>query len=300
MAPQGRPITGEGLAERRLTAEHAVARALVDAATFADAGPKILEAICDALDWAHGGLWRIDKDAGLLRCSQLWPPDAVAFPEFHNASLNATFPRGTGLPGRVWESGQPAWIPDVVQDLNFPRAAVAAREGLHAAFGIPIVHRGEVLGAMEFFSREILPPDQDLLSMFASIGHQIGLFFERRRAEEELNRFFTLSLDMLCVAGFDGYFKRVNPAWEKTLGYSEEELIGRPYMDFVHPDDREATLAEARKQSEQGLAVIYFENRYRHKDGTLRWLLWTSTPFPQQQVVYAAARDITERKAAEE
>ena len=300
MAPQGRPLTGEGLAERRLTAEHAVARALVDAATFADAGPKILAAICEALDWAHGGLWRIDKDAGLLRCSHLWPPDPIAFPEFHAASQDATFPSGIGLPGRVWQTGQPAWIPDVVQDPNFPRAAVAAREGLHAAFAIPIVHRGEVLGAMEFFSRQILPPDQDLLSMFASIGHQIGLFFERRRAEEELNRFFALSLDMLCVAGFDGYFRRVNPAWQRTLGYSEEELLSRPYMDFVHPDDREATLAEARKQSEQGQAVIYFENRYRHKDGTLRWLLWTSTPFPQQQVLYAAARDITERKAAEE
>src|SRR5690349_253834 len=191
MAPQGRPQTGEGLAERRLTAEHAVARALVEAATFADAGPKILEAICQALDWAHGGLWRIDKEAGVLRCSQLWPADAVAFPEFHAASMNATFECGTGLPGRVWQAAQPAWIPDVVQDPNFPRADVAAREGLHAALGIPIVHRGEVLGAMEFFSREIRPPDQDLLSMFASIGHQIGLFFERRRAEEELNRFFT-------------------------------------------------------------------------------------------------------------
>lgn len=300
MAPQGRPLTGEGLAERRLTAEHAVARALVDATTFTDAGPKILEAVCQALDWEHGGLWRIDQEAGVLRCSHLWPPDPVAFPEFHVASLNATFACGTGLPGRVWQTAQPAWIPDVVRDPNFPRAKVAAREGLHAAFGVPIVHRGEVLGAMEFFSREIRPPDEDLLSMFASIGHQIGLFFERRRAEEELNRFFALSLDMLCVAGFDGYFKRVNPAWQRTLGYTEEELLARPYMDFVHPDDRDATLAEARKQSEQGLEVIYFENRYHHKDGTLRWLMWTSTPFPQQQVVYAAARDITERKAAEE
>jgi len=300
MAPEGRPLTGEGLAERRLTAEHAVARALVEAATFTEAGPKILESICKALDWAHGGLWRIDKEAGVLRCGQMWPPDSNIFPDFHAASMSATFACGTGLPGRVWQTAQPAWIPDVVQDPNFPRAGVAAREGLHAAFGIPIVHRGEVLGAMEFFSREIRPPDQDLLSMFASIGHQIGLFFERRRAEEELNRFFTLSLDMLCVAGFDGYFKRLNPAWQRTLGYSEEELLARPYMDFVHPDDRDATVVEARKQSEEGLEIIYFENRYRHKDGTLRWLLWTSTPFPQQQVVYAAARDITERKAAEE
>ena len=136
----------------------------------------------------------------------------------------------------------------MVQDANFPRADVAAREGLHAALGFPIVLRGEVVGVMEFFSREIRPPDEDLLSMFASIGNQIGLFVDRRRAQEELDRFFMLSLDMLCIAGFDGYFKRVNPAWERTWATAEADLLSRPFMEFVHPDDREATIVEARKQ----------------------------------------------------
>ena len=108
-----------------------------------------------------------------------------------------------------------------------------------------------------------------------------------------------LSLDMLCVAGFDGYFKRVNPAWQRTLGYTEADLRARPFLDFVHPDDREATIAAAARLS-LGEEIVYFENRYFHKDGTLRWLLWTCTPFPEQRVIYAAARDITERKAAEE
>ena len=84
------------------------------------------------------------------------------------------------------------------------------------------------------------------------------------------------------------------------LGYTEAELLSRPYMEFVHPDDRDATTVEARKLSERGRELIHFENRYFHKDGTLRWLMWTATPFPEQQVIYAAARDITERKAAEE
>ena len=105
---------------------------------------------------------------------------------------------------------------------------------------------------------------------------------------------------MLVVADFDGYFKRVNPAWQRTLGWSEAELLSRPYMEFVHPDDRDVTKVEARKLSEQGLEVLYFENRYFHKDGTLRWLMWTSKPSPEHQVIYAAARDITERKAGEE
>lgn len=293
-------LGGTELAERRLTAEHEVARALVEASTFAEAVPKILEAICRALDWAHGALWTIDQQAQVLRCVQVWTAAAGSFPEFTAVSRQATFPRGIGLPGRVWETGQPAWIPDVVHDPNFPRAPVAAREGMHAAFGFPILLRGDVVSVMEFFSREIRPPDADLLSMLTSIGNQIGLFMDRRRAQEELDRFFMLSLDMLCIAGFDGYFKRVNPAWERILGYSQADLLSRPFMDFVHPDDREATRAESVKQFERGQEVIYFENRYFHKDGTVRWLMWTSTPFPEQQVVFAAARDITERKAAEE
>jgi PAS domain S-box-containing protein len=117
--------------------------------------------------------------------------------------------------------------------------------------------------------------------------------------QEELSRFFELSLDMLCIAGFDGYFKRLNPAWQKVLGYSDAELRSRPYMEFVHPDDRDATSVEARRLAD-GQPVIYFENRYFHKDGSIRWLLWASVSFPDRGVIYAAARDVTEHRAAEE
>jgi PAS domain S-box-containing protein len=210
-----------------------------------------------------------------------------------------TFGRGVGLPGRVWSTGQPVWIADVTLDTNFPRGPYAAGENLHGAFGFPILLRGDVQSVMEFFSREIRAPDEDLLSMLASVGNQIGLFVDRRRAQEELDRFFALSLDMLCIAGFDGYFKRVNPSWGRILGYSEDELLSRPYMTFIHPDDRDVTRTQAGRLSD-GHDITYFENRYFHKDGTVRWLLWTSKPFAQQQIVYASARDITEQKAADE
>jgi PAS domain S-box-containing protein len=210
-----------------------------------------------------------------------------------------TFAPGDGLPGRVWECGEPVWIPDVVADSNFPRAAIAAHDGLHGAFGLPILSRGSVVAVMEFFSREIRKPDEELLQMLSTVGAQIGRFMERKRAEEELDRFFTLSLDLMCISGFDGYFKRLNPAWERVLGYTVDELLARPYLDFVHPDDRSVTADEAAKVH-GGQPVLAFENRYRHKNGTYRWLEWAAISYPDEQVSYAAARDITDRKEATE
>ena len=113
MAPQGHVVSGDGLAERRLRAEHVVARALVEACTFEEAVPRILEAICGALDWEHGALWNIDRANDVLRCAEIFTAASASFPEFNAASRSSSFRRGIGLPGRVWASGEPVWIPDV-------------------------------------------------------------------------------------------------------------------------------------------------------------------------------------------
>jgi len=121
-------------------------------------------------------------------------------------------------------------------------------------------------------------------------------FLERAKAEEERDRFFSLSLDLLCISSVDGYFKRVSPAVTDILGWTPAEFTAQPYIDLVHPEDRPATLEEVRRQVERGEKVLHFENRYRHKDGSWRVLSWRSVPQPAG-LMYAIARDVTAQKA---
>jgi PAS domain S-box-containing protein len=122
---------------------------------------------------------------------------------------------------------------------------------------------------------------------------------ERKRAEEEIKVFFDVTLDMLCIANFEGYFVRLSPTWTKTLGWSEAELKAKPFIELVHPDDREATIGASAQLSE-GQDVVGFDNRYLCKDGTYKWLSWNSCALAKRGLIIAAARDITERKRAEE
>ncbi len=118
--------------------------------------------------------------------------------------------------------------------------------------------------------------------------------------EHQQERFFNLSMNLLCIAGFDGYFKQLNPVWETTLGYSISELLSQPYLNFVHPDDQDATQREAQQLVHNSVSTINFENRYRCKDGSYRWLLWSATPVVEEGLIYTVAHDITARKQTEE
>jgi PAS domain S-box-containing protein len=123
---------------------------------------------------------------------------------------------------------------------------------------------------------------------------------ERQRAEQELEGFFAVSPDLLCIASTDGYFKRLSPSWEATLGYPISELLAKPYVEFVHPDDTKATVAENEQLSAQGIDTVSFENRYRRSDGSYRVLSWNCRAArPGETLLYAVARDVTDRKMAE-
>jgi len=176
-------------AEARKAAQYAVTRTLAEARHLREAAGKIVRAICESVGWDFGDLWCVDAEAGVLRCVDMWHLPELDVAEFAEATRAITFALGVGLPGRVWASGQPAWISDVVADTNFPRAAFAAKDGLHAAFASPIPLGGEIIGVMEFFSCCVLEPDDDLLSMMVALGSQIGQFIERKRIADQLARY---------------------------------------------------------------------------------------------------------------
>jgi|GEM_PF-2691279 len=150
-------------------------------------------------------------------------------------------------------------------------------------------------GADRWLNTSIMPVknSQGEISQVLGISRDVTFY---KTVEEERDRFFNLTLDMLCIAGTDGYFKRLNPTWSKVLGFSEEELMAKPFFDFIHPDDIQPTLDAVNRLSAQNL-VINFANRYRCKDGSYRWFAWTSTPYGDQ--IYAVAHDITELKKIE-
>jgi PAS domain S-box-containing protein len=171
--------------------------------------------------------------------------------------------------------------------------------------GLAVGTLGTLIACLWYFTgRHFASGGLDLLTqviVFELVGLMVGAVSDGRR---DLQRAITnhqeLSLDLICTASFEGFFTRVNPAGERLLGYQTEELLNRPFLDFVHPDDQEATVVEMKRQTEAGLAVLNFRNRYRCKDGSYRWLEWSSRPDPRGNNLVAVARDVTERVRAEE
>ncbi|MFZ0915747.1 MAG: PAS domain S-box protein [Candidatus Udaeobacter sp.] len=180
-------ITERTRAEHRQRVNLAVTKILAESPALVYAVQKILQNVCETLGWEVGAFWTPEPQAAVLRCLTAWECNPGTFLKFKRTSSELTLAPGVGLPGLVWSNRKPKWISDYA-DTHLPRARVAVTEGLHASFAFPISFRKRFLGVMEFFSREIREPDEDLLKIFASIGSQIGQFIERKEAEAELQK----------------------------------------------------------------------------------------------------------------
>ncbi|HKB64064.1 MAG TPA: diguanylate cyclase, partial [Burkholderiales bacterium] len=182
-----RDISERKRAEQRERMEHAVTRVLAESETLAEAIPKIVQTICETLNWDCGARWSMDERKKAITCVETWTIPVKAFADFIAEVRQLTFqPTHRGLVRQVWMSGTPHWIPDVSRDEGFQRAPLAARAGLHGAFAFPVLAGNVTLAVLEFFSREIRNPDPSLLQMVRVIGSQIGQFMARKQAEENL------------------------------------------------------------------------------------------------------------------
>jgi len=181
-------VTEQKRVEQRLLVQDAVSRILAESPAIRHASPKIVQVLCETAGWDIGAIWDVDRSANQLTCIEVWHLPSMHVPEFEATTRQCRLTLGVDLPGRVWSSGKPAWIPDVTDDSNFLRAPIASKEGLHAAFGFPIRLGPEMLGVIEFFSREIRELDHHFLQMVGDIGSQLGQFIERKQAETALEQ----------------------------------------------------------------------------------------------------------------
>lgn len=287
------------------TAQFAVTRILADAPGSSELVPRLLQAICESLGWEWSALWTPAPRENLLRCRATWHGAHARFAEFEQVSRSTAFAPGVGLPGRVWSSGQPAWIVDVVKDSNFPRAPWAEKAGLHGSFAFPIRLGGEILGIMEFFSREIRPPQEDLLDTFSTVGAQIGQVLQRRRAEEELQMLSAAlqnAVEGISRIDPEGRYVSVNQACADMFGWKPQEMTGVDWRVTVHPDDRPRVAEALRRLAAEGRQVL--EVRGVKRDGTSfhvqRTLVKALDPDGREAGFYCFTRDISERKRQDE
>jgi len=276
-------VTERRRAEQRLLVQYRVTRILADAATVEEATPKILQAMCECVGWDLGAAWRIDPKAGVLRCAELWRTPSVEAAQFETATRASTFRLGSGLPGRVWATGAPAYIPDVGHDMAFRRADIATRPVLRAAIAFPILLGGDVLGVIGFISRDLSQPDQDLLVVLANIGSQIGQFTKRAAAVDELQLRVSM-LQHIPVAAWsvmpDGTPDMVNQLWYEYTGQTPEFVDSHPeaWMATLHPEDRERASQIYWDGIRSGRGFTMEARFLRARDRTYRWHLNRAVP----------------------
>jgi PAS domain S-box-containing protein len=181
-----RDVTEKKRAELRQQIQYATAGALAESSSLSAGAPRVMRHICGIMGWRFGEFWAVDREANVIHHVESWHPGGPNSSEWEGVTARIACGRGSGLPGRVWATGQPTWVRDLSEDPSFIRAPAALKEGLRSAVAFPIVLGAEVLGAMIFFASEISQPDEELLNLFAAIGNQIGQFIERKRAELKL------------------------------------------------------------------------------------------------------------------
>ena len=293
---------------------YALVRILAEATTLPDAAMRLSELMARHFAWDMGGLWMVDEAAGILRYAGGWTDgdddDLVAF---RRLSERLTFAPGVGLPGSVWQSGEPTWIDDVSEAGNFARIDAATRLKLRGAVAVPLASGTRVLGVMELLSREVRRPDPGQLEFLRAVGREVGEYVARVSAEERLHASEEMSasivraaLDCVITMDHEGRITDFNPAAEKTFGYARDDVVGRRLADAIIPPD----LREAHQRALQRYLDTR-KGRILNRRLELEGVRADGTAFPVELTVTRLGRreppvfggfirDITDRRRAEE
>jgi PAS domain S-box-containing protein len=300
-------ITERLRAEQRLQVQEAVSRILADSPSIREASRRTLEILCQKGGWSTGAIWSLDQAADELECMDFWSMPSKEVPRFEALTRSLKLPRGTGLPGRAYSTGDAAWIPDFSKDNNFPRAPAALAEGLRAGFAFPVKVRKQTLSVIECFTGELRERDEHFLQMLNDIGAQLGQFFERKQVEDallesekELADFFDTASQGFHWVSRDGTILKANPAQLKLLGYAENEYVGRNVVDFHAEREPGCDILERLRR---GDVLEEYPAQMRCKDGSIKDVLINSSLYWKNgRLIHTRCfmRDVTNLKRAEE
>jgi PAS domain S-box-containing protein len=299
-------VTERERSEQRVAAQLAITKLLTEDRSASDVTGSVLEAICRLFECNVAAVWQLDEVTGEMYCARFWHKSDCDVDAFERASVSYRFQCGEGLPGTVWNTQQPAWISDLQSETNFPRKTAACDCKLRSAFAFPISMKSKVVGVLEFFCSENRDADDELLTMMAGVGIQMGHLSERRTVEEVRNKLAAIvesSDDAIVSKDLNGIINSWNKSAEKIFGYKAEEVIGRSILVLIPPElhpDETMILSKIRS----GQRIEHFQTVRVRKDGVRIDVSLSISPIKneQGQIIGAAkiARDITAQKKAEQ
>jgi PAS domain S-box-containing protein len=245
-------------------------------------------------------LWLVNFDKDSIFLSNEYHTNPQVDPFYQSPDTLREFKKGEGLPGVVWQEGTLQWWNHLEKNRKFKRRKQIKNIPIQHALCVPLFSHGEVVGALLLGTEDSFKVQEFFSEIATELGFLIGEEIKRKQLEGQFDQFFNFSQEILVLTKVDGYFRKVNPAFCRLLGYTAEELCSQHFTHFVHPDDLNNTMTEF-VDSIDGRVVNSFENRYRTKDGRWKWISWSSSEvLTEEGLIYGYGRDVTEKKELEE
>ena len=293
--------------EEQLSLVQAITREVATAANLSAALKIVLRHVCEKTGWQFGAAWLPNKDRTALECDSVWAGSVTDLKEFSTATEQMEFKRGVGLPGRVWKSKTPAWVEDITNDPNFPRALAAKAAGLRTGVGIPILSGDKAIAMLEFFMRDSRTENEHLMHVITAVAGQLDLLRRATAAEAEARerQFQTLanSISQLAwMADHEGYIFWYNDRWYDYTGTTLEEMKGWGWQKVHHPDELARVVERIKVAFTTGQP---WEDTFplRSKAGEYRWFLSRALPIFDSggKVVrwFGTNTDVTEQRELE-